>query len=67
MRENIEKFVINFADIPYDRVSIERVLTGFKDLDYFNKGIEVGVTAQQGPNLTHLTFLRLIIYISSSG
>lgn len=44
MRKDIDKFIIDFADIPYDRISIERVLTGYRDLDYFNKGIEVGVT-----------------------
>lgn len=36
------KFLIDIADIPYERKSTERVLTGFPDLDYFNKGIEVG-------------------------
>ena len=41
MKENIEKFVINFADIPYDRVSIERVLTGFKDLDTLIKALRL--------------------------
>ena len=30
--------------IPYERKSIERVLTGFNDLDYFTKGFEIGVT-----------------------
>lgn len=30
--------------IPYERKSIERILTGFNDLDYFTKGLEVGVT-----------------------
>jgi len=38
------KYLIDIADIKYDRESIERVLTGFQDLDYFNKGIEIGLT-----------------------
>lgn len=38
------KYLVNFADIPYERKSKERVLTGFPDLDYFNKGIEAGLT-----------------------
>lgn len=52
MREDIDKYLVNFADIPYERISIERVLTGFKDLDYFNKGIEVGVTEVVGDTNT---------------
>ena len=69
MRENIEKFVVNFADIPYDRVSIERVLTGFKDLDYFNKGIEVGVTEIVGDTNTGKSIItsRLIDSAISQG
>lgn len=30
--------------IPYERKSKERILTGFNDLDYFTKGLEIGVT-----------------------
>ena len=30
--------------IPYERKSVERVLTGFNDLDYYTKGLEIGVT-----------------------
>ena len=30
--------------IPYERKSVERILTGFNDLDYYIKGLEVGVT-----------------------
>ena len=41
---DIDKYIIDFADIPYERKSKERVLTGFKDLDYFIKGIEIGLT-----------------------
>lgn len=48
MRQDIDKFIVDFADIPYVRESIERVLTGFKDLDYFIKGIEIGLTALIG-------------------
>ena len=45
MEKSIKDYVIDFADIPYQRISIERVLTGFRDLDYFNKGIEVAPRA----------------------
>ena len=31
-------------EIPYERKSVERILTGFNDLDYDIKGLEVGVT-----------------------
>lgn len=41
---DIDKYIVKFEDIPYNRESIERVLTGFPDLDYFNKGIECGLT-----------------------
>ncbi len=34
----------NISDVPYKRESKERVLTGFNDLDYYTKGLEVGVT-----------------------
>ena len=39
----MEKYY-NISEVPYERKSIERVLTGFNDLDYFTKGLEVGVT-----------------------
>lgn len=41
---NIDNYLVKFEDIPYVRKSRERVLTGFPDLDYFNKGIETGLT-----------------------
>lgn len=34
----------NITSVPYERISKERVLTGFNDLDYYTKGLEVGVT-----------------------
>ena len=39
----MEKYY-NISDVPYKRQSKERILTGFSDLDYFTKGLEVGVT-----------------------
>lgn len=39
----MEKYY-NVSAIPYERKSVERILTGFNDLDYFTKGLEVGVT-----------------------
>lgn len=39
----MEKYY-NISEVPYERKSVERVLTGFNDLDYFTKGMEVGVT-----------------------
>ena len=40
----IEKYYNLTADVPYERVSKERILTGFNDLDYFTKGMGAGVT-----------------------
>lgn len=34
----------DIGSVPYERKSVERVLTGFNDLDYYTKGMEVGVT-----------------------
>ena len=69
MRQDIAKYVIDFAAIPYERISIERVLTGFKDLDYFNKGIEVGITELIGDTNTGKSILtsRLIDSSISQG
>ena len=39
----MEKYY-NIKDVPYERKSVERILTGFSDLDYDIKGLEVGVT-----------------------
>lgn len=39
----MEKYY-SVAEIPYERKSAERILTGFNDLDYYIKGLEVGVT-----------------------
>lgn len=39
----MEKYY-NISQVPYERKSVERILTGFNDLDYFTKGLEVGVT-----------------------
>ena len=39
----MEKYY-SIAQVPYERKSNERILTGFNDLDYFTKGLEVGVT-----------------------
>ena len=41
---DISQYLVNFADIPYERKSIERVLTGIQDLDYYFKGLETGIT-----------------------
>ena len=43
MRADIKDFVINFNDIKYERKSLDRILWGFNDLDYFTKGLEVGL------------------------
>ena len=45
---DLENYLVKFEDIPYERKSKERVLTGFPDLDYFNKGIETGLTEVLG-------------------
>lgn len=39
----MEKYY-SVREIPYERKSQERILTGFKDLDYYIKGLGVGVT-----------------------
>ena len=39
----MEKYY-NISQVPYERKSVERILTGFKDLDYYTKGLEIGVT-----------------------
>lgn len=44
MAKDFGQYLVNIADVPYVRESTERVLTGFPDLDFFNKGIEVGLT-----------------------
>lgn len=51
-QKDISKYVIKFSDIPYERKSCERVLTGFKDLDFFIKGIEPGITELVGDTNT---------------
>lgn len=39
----MEKYY-NIGEIPYERKSNERILTGLNDLDFFTKGLEIGVT-----------------------
>ena len=39
----MEKYY-NISEVPYNRQSVERILTGFNDLDFFTKGLEIGVT-----------------------
>lgn len=39
----IEKYY-DISQVPYERKSQERVLTGFNDLDYYIKGLGIGVT-----------------------
>lgn len=47
MRKDIAEFSIDLEKVPYNRVSKERILWGFQDLDYYTKGIEVGLTVIQ--------------------
>lgn len=44
MRKDIADFAVSFNDVPYERKSIERILWGYPDLDYYTKGIEKGLT-----------------------
>lgn len=44
MSKDYSQYLVNIADVPYIRESTERVLTGFPDLDFLNKGIEAGLT-----------------------
>lgn len=56
------KHLVAFEDIPYDRISVERILTGFPDLDYFNKGIETGLTEVLGDtNVGKSIFTSMLI------
>jgi len=41
---DLNEYLVEFSSIEYDRKSVERVLTGYKDIDYYTKGIEVGLT-----------------------
>jgi len=56
------KYLVRFEDIPYERESVERILTGFQDLDYFNKGIETGLTEVLGDtNVGKSIFTSMLI------
>lgn len=44
MRKDISEYAVQFNDVPYERKSIERILWGYPDLDYYTKGIERGLT-----------------------
>lgn len=57
----MEKYY-NISAVPYERKSVERILTGFKDLDYFSKGLEVGVTLLvANSNVGKSTFVQGVI------
>ena len=47
MRKDIADFAVEFNDISYERKSIDRILWGYPDLDYYTKGIEKGLTILQ--------------------
>ena len=44
MRNDISEFAVEFNNIAYERKSIDRILWGYPDLDYYTKGIEKGLT-----------------------
>lgn len=44
MIKNIAEYAVEFNNVPYERKSIERILWGYPDLDYYTKGIEKGLT-----------------------
>ena len=49
-------------EVPYERKSVERILTGFNDLDYYIKGIEVGITLLvANTNVGKSTFVQGIL------
>lgn len=59
---NIDDYIVDFADIPYERISKERVLTGYPDLDYFIKGVEPGLTELiGGTNVGKSIFTSMLI------
>jgi hypothetical protein len=47
MRKDIADFAVEFNDVSYERKSIDRILWGYPDLDYYTKGIEKGLTILQ--------------------
>lgn len=50
------------SEIPYERKSKERILTGFNDLDYYLKGLEVGVSLLvANTNVGKSTFVQGVI------
>lgn len=48
MEREEKKLFVGINDIPYNRVSKRRILTGFSRLDHSIKGLEVGVTLAVG-------------------
>ena len=62
-RKDIDEFIVKFEDIGYTRRSIERVLTGFHDLDYYIKGFESGLSiliadTNMGKSILTASFIR---------
>lgn len=50
------------TEVPYERISKERVLSGLNDLDYYTKGLEVGVTLLvANTNVGKSTFVQGVI------
>lgn len=47
MRKDIAEFAVEFNSVAYERKSIDRILWGYPDLDYYTKGIEKGLTIVQ--------------------
>ena len=63
MRKDIAEFAVQFNNVPYERKSLERILWGYPDLDYYTKGIEKGLTilqadTNQGKSLLSMAVLQ---------
>lgn len=61
MSKDYSQYLVNIADVPYTRESTERVLTGFPDLDFLNKGIEAGLTEILGATNSGKSILTALL------
>jgi len=60
-----KKLLVYFDEIPYERKSLSRVLTGFTELDYMINGLEEGVTEIVGDTNTGKSVLTMSLIDSA--
>ena len=63
MRKDINEFAVLFNDVPYKRESLMRILWGFPDLDYFTKGLEVGLNGIEADTNVGKSVLKDIVHV----